>query len=229
MTAALLELRGVRHRYAGAGDEGGPEVLRGVDLSVEAGESIAIVGPSGSGKSTLLNLIGGLDRPSSGHVLLEGVDLAQLGPDRLAGLRSEKIGFVFQTHHLLPQCSALENVLIPTLVRSTRSREQAAARGRELLGRVGLAERGRRLPAQLSGGECQRVALVRALINEPRLLLADEPSGSLDRESSEAMAELLAELNREHGVTLITVTHSETLAGRMARVLALDDGRLVPR
>ena len=226
MTAPLLELRGVHYRYAGVASGAGPEVLRGIDLRVDSGESVALVGPSGSGKSTLLNLIGGLDHPTSGQILLEGQDLAQLGPDELAGLRSEKIGFVFQSHHLLPQCSALENVLVPTLVRNARAREQAAERARGLLARVGLAERTRHLPAQLSGGECQRVALVRALINEPRLLLADEPTGSLDTKSSDGLAELLRELNRERGVTLITVTHSESLAGRMGRALALEDGRL---
>jgi predicted ABC-type transport system involved in lysophospholipase L1 biosynthesis ATPase subunit len=230
VTAALLELRGVHHRYAGVeGGADGPEVLRGVDLTVEFGESIAVVGPSGSGKSTLLNLIGGLDRPSAGQVLLEGQDLTALSPDALAGLRSEKIGFVFQSHHLLPQCTALENVLVPTLVQATRSRDLAAARGRELLSRVGLGQRERHVPAQLSGGERQRVALVRALINQPALLLADEPTGSLDSASSDQMATLLAELNREQGVTLITVTHSSSLAERMGRVLALADGRLSER
>jgi len=229
VTEPLLELVGVHHRYAGVGDGKGPEVLRGVDLTVAPGEALAIVGPSGSGKSTLLNLIGGLDHPTSGQVLLEGRDLAGLAPDPLAALRSEKIGFVFQSHHLLPQCTALENVLVPTLVNATRSREQAAARGRQLLARVGLGEREQHVPAQLSGGECQRVALVRALINEPRLLLADEPTGSLDRASSEDLAALLAELNREQGVTLVTVTHSASLAERMARVLALEEGRLTER
>ncbi len=218
--AVLLELRGITKRYDGADDE----VLAGVTLSAAAGESVAIVGPSGSGKSTLLNIIGTLDRPSAGMVMLEGQDVSALDEKRLGILRNTRIGFIFQLHHLLPQCTILENVLVPALVHGdVVSAEQ---RGRELLDRVGLSHRLTHRPGQLSGGECQRVAAVRALINQPALLLADEPTGSLDRAASESIGDLLAELNREQGVAIVTVTHSTALAERMGRVLELRDGVL---
>lgn len=223
----LLELRNVSKQYDAIGRADGPEVLRAVSLEVIAGESVAIVGPSGSGKSTLLNIIGGLDLPTSGEVSLDGVNLATLPPDELARVRNREIGLVFQLHHLLPQCSALENVLIPTLVDGDRdSRSAATDRAKELLTRVGLSERMSHRPGELSGGECQRVAVVRALINTPKLLLADEPTGSLDGESASQLADFLRELNEQHGVTLITVTHSPQLANRMKRVLSLRDGTL---
>ncbi len=221
--APLVELEGVEHRYAAVEAAAGPAVLRGVDLRVEAGESLAVVGPSGCGKSTLLNVIGTLQRPTAGRVRFEGRDLAELDADALAALRNGSIGFVFQSHHLLPQCSALENVLVPTLVRKGASAE---ARAKKLLARVGLGERVAHRPAELSGGECQRVAVVRALINEPRLLLADEPTGSLDEESADELSDLLAELNRDEGVALVCVTHSQRLAERMGRVLSLRNGVL---
>ena len=223
---ALLELHDVVKTYESPG--GGPPttVLDGVSLRVQAGESLAVVGPSGSGKSTLLNIIGALDRPTSGRVVLDGRDLATLGETALAEVRNRQIGFVFQLHHLLPQCTVLENVLVPTLPGGSGG--DAEARARALLERVGLADRLAYFPGQLSGGERQRVAVVRALINQPRLLLADEPTGSLDRASAENLADLLAGLNREQGVTLIMVTHAPHLARRMGRVLELRDGRLVP-
>jgi len=223
---SLLEVRGVTRRFQGVEGAPGPEVLGGVDLSLGAAETLAIVGPSGSGKSTLLNVIGGLDAPTSGEVWLEGRDLTRLSADELARVRNTRIGFVFQLHHLLPQCGALENVLVPTLVASRAVRAQAVPRARELLARVGLGERTGHRPAQLSGGECQRVAVVRALILAPALLLADEPSGSLDAEAAEALGDLLLELNREEGVALVVVTHSAELAGRMSRVLRLSAGEL---
>jgi len=235
VTAPLVELQGVSRRYAGAGGsrEGaptGPLVLADVSLSIAAGESVAVLGPSGSGKSTLLNLIGALDRPTSGRVLLEGTDLGALDDDALARVRNEKLGFVFQAHHLLPQCTALENVLVPTLVHPDASlRAGAEGRARELLARVGLGARADHRPAQLSGGECQRVAVVRALINRPRLLLADEPTGSLDAASAAELADLLCGLNADEGVTLVTVTHSRELAARMGRALELAGGKLAPR
>jgi len=214
----VLELRGVSKRY---GEE---EVLHSIDLSVGAGETVAVVGPSGSGKSTLLNIIGTLDRPTAGSVTLEGQDILGLGEKRLAALRNERIGFVFQLHHLLPQCTILENVLVPALVRGDM--DAAEERGLALLERVGLSHRLGHRPGQLSGGERQRVAVVRALINEPVLLLADEPTGSLDRAASAAVGELLAGLNRERGVAIVTVTHAAALAERMGRVLELRDGTL---
>jgi lipoprotein-releasing system ATP-binding protein len=224
--AALLELAGVRKSY-GADPASGTEVLKGVDLRLAAGESVAIVGPSGSGKSTLLNIVGTLDQPTSGKVLLDGRDLTSLNEEELALLRSRLVGFVFQLHHLLPQCTVYENVLVPTLVAPGERREKADARARRLLERVGLLHRLDHRPGQLSGGERQRTALVRALINEPKLLLADEPTGSLDRASAENLARLLVELNQEEGVALIVSTHASSLAEQMQRVLALDDGRLV--
>ena len=178
------------------------EVLRGVSLELEAGAALGIVGPSGSGKSTLLNIIGGLDQPTSGSVLLDGQDLAKLDERSLAHTRNRLIGFVFQLHHLLPQCTVLENVLVPTLAGPRgHSRAQLHERAVRLLDRVGLGDRMSYRPGQLSGGQRQRVAVARALINEPHLLLADEPTGSLDEHTSEGIADLLIELNRNEGLT----------------------------
>jgi len=225
----LLELIDVTKRYASpAGLEEAP-VLKDVNLRIAAGESVAVIGPSGSGKSTLLNIIGTLDRPTHGRVLMDGRDFSQLDDNELAAIRSREIGFVFQLHHLLPQCTVLENVLVPTLVTSGRGGpDEAEKRARRLLERVGLTERVSYRPGLLSGGEQQRVAVVRALINNPKLLLADEPTGSLDRAASDALGELLVELNREEGVTLVVVTHAASLAERMGRLLELRDGALVP-
>ena len=222
---ALLELAGVTKCYA---SPGGAEtrVLTGVDLRMAPGESLAIAGPSGCGKSTLLNIIGTLDRPTSGRVSLDGRDVSVLPEPELARIRSSVLGFVFQLHHLLPQCTILENVLIPTLV--AKGAGEAEGRARALLDRVGLSQRLTHRPGQLSGGECQRAAVVRALINRPKLLLADEPTGSLDRGNADALAKLLVELNREEGVALIFVTHAADLAARAGRVLELRDGALVP-
>jgi len=221
----LLELVDVTKHYDGPA--AAPPVLRGVSLRVERGESLAVVGPSGCGKSTLLNLIGALDRPTSGRVLLNGTDLASLDDRRLALVRNREIGFIFQLHHLLPQCTVLENILVPTLVAGAMSPgETPEQRAKRLLERVGLADRADYFPGQLSGGERQRAAVVRSLINAPNLLLADEPTGSLDRASAETLAALLVELNREEKVTLILVTHALDLAGKMSRVLELRDGEL---
>jgi lipoprotein-releasing system ATP-binding protein len=223
-----LELEGVSKRYAGA--EGAPElsILREIRLTLRRGESLSIVGPSGSGKTTLLNLIGTLDRPDSGRVLLQGEDLARLGDEALARVRNQRMGFVFQFHHLLPHLSVWENVLVPTLAFPVAS-EAGASRERasRLLERVGLGARVGHRPGQLSGGERQRVALVRALVNQPQLLLADEPTGSLDQRSAQELGSLLVDLNREEGVTLVVVTHSTPLAAAMQRTVALRDGALV--
>ncbi|MGB2754389.1 MAG: ABC transporter ATP-binding protein [Phycisphaerae bacterium] len=230
MAETILELVDVAKRYETGGPDGGLEVLRGVNLRVAAGESLAVVGPSGSGKSTLLNLIGGLDRPSGGRVLFEGRDLADLNDADLARFRNRRIGFVFQLHHLLPQCTVLENVLVPTLVGGDGAeKEEAMVRAERLLARVGLGDRLTFRPGRLSGGERERVAVARALVNRPALLLADEPTGSLDRRTAENLMALLAELNEEEGVTLVVVTHAETLAARMGRTLELRDGVLVPK
>ena len=201
-------------------------VLQGLSLEVARGESIAIVGSSGCGKSTLLNLIGTLDEPTSGTLTFDGRDLSQLNAEELALLRNCEMGFIFQSHHLLPQCSVMENVLVPTIAHRTSSASDEE-RGRRLLERVGLGERLSHRPSQLSGGERQRVAVVRALINEPQLLLADEPTGALDEDTADKLGQLLVELNREENVTLITVTHSPSLADRMDRTVKLSDGQII--
>jgi ABC-type lipoprotein export system ATPase subunit len=225
--APLLSLHDVSKLYAPQAGAAPLPVLRDITLELGQGETLAIVGPSGSGKSTLLNIIGTLDRPSSGTVRLDGQDLTELDEAQLASLRNRRIGFVFQAHHLLPHCTVLENVLVPTLATRERAEQEGAGqRARRLLDRVGLGARLDHRPGQLSGGERQRVAVVRALINQPQLLLADEPTGALDRAAAEALAELLVDLNREHGVTLIVVTHALDLARRMGRVNVLKDGRL---
>jgi len=229
MPEPLLQLADVTKRYDAPDGTAAISVLNGVTFDVARGESLAIVGPSGSGKSTLLHIIGTLDRPTSGQVTLTGQDLSQLDDVQLAAVRNRQIGFVFQSHYLLPQCSVWENVLVPTLARSKSEMvaECASARAERLLKRVGLGERMGHRPGQLSGGERQRVAVVRALINNPQLLLADEPTGSLDHASATALGQLLVELNREEGVTLIVVTHALELARRMGLVMRLEAGKLI--
>jgi len=217
----LIELAHVQKTY----DTPSGSVLRDVNFQLAAGDAVAIVGPSGSGKSTLLNLIGALDQPTHGTVRFEGRDLAGLKTNELAQVRNRCIGFIFQLHHLLPQCTILENVLIPTLANSSASNTAATVqRAERLLDRVGLKSRLNYRPRQLSGGERQRTAVVRALINQPKLLLADEPTGSLDQAGAENLTQLLQELNQEERVALVVVTHSRELAGRMKRVFELHDG-----
>ncbi|MBL0917158.1 MAG: ABC transporter ATP-binding protein [Hydrogenophaga sp.] len=199
------------------------EVLRGVALRVNAGERLAIAGPSGSGKSSLLLLLAGLERPAAGRIAIDGTDLATLDADGLADLRRERIGIVFQSFHLLPSLSALDNVALPLQM---AGRADAASRAAALLDRVGLGERAHHLPSQLSGGEQQRVAIARALVHRPRLLLADEPTGNLDDHSGEAVRQLLFELNAEAGTTLVLVTHDLAFAARCDRVMRLHDGTL---
>jgi lipoprotein-releasing system ATP-binding protein len=228
-TEPLLKLVEVTKRFDAPERAGSLLVLDAVSLEVQRGQSLAIVGPSGSGKSTLLQIMGTLDEPTSGRVLLEGRDLGGLDEAGLAAVRNHRFGFVFQAHYLLPQCTVLENVLVPTLAGGdTRTGTDAEARAIKLLQRCGLAERLGHRPAQLSGGECQRVAVVRALINQPQLLLADEPTGALDQASARQLGQLLLELNREEGVTLIVVTHARELAERMEQMLTLKQGRLEP-
>jgi len=229
-SAALVRLAGVTKAYAGIDAAAETVVLRGVDLEIQAGDAIAILGPSGSGKTTLLNILGTLEPPSSGTVTWEGQDVFGLSPDELAAFRNRKIGFVFQHHHLLPQCTAFENVLVPTLAGQTpggaQGRTAIEARAKALLEQVGLGARLSHRPAQLSGGERQRVAVVRALINRPRLLLADEPTGSLDEEAADSLGELLLQLNEKEGVALVLVTHSRRLGDRMDRILEIHRGAL---
>lgn len=198
-------------------------VLDDVSLGLSPGEAVAVMGPSGSGKSTLLNIVGTLDAPSSGRVRLDGADPFALDERGLAGFRNRRVGFVFQDHTLLPQCTVLENVLTPTLV---ADEGDLTDRARELLDRVGLSRRLQHRPAELSGGEKQRVALARALVMRPRLLLCDEPTGNLDHRSAEAVTSLLLELHRAQQNILIVVTHSRELASRLPRVVHLADGRL---
>ena len=225
MNSERVELRGVKYEYRTPAG-GILEVLKGVDLAVRSGETVAIVGPSGSGKSTLLNIIGALDKPASGTVRVNGRDIAGMSESELCTVRNRDIGFVFQLHHLLPQCTVLENVMVPVLPSGVPSGDVQAA-ARKWLERVGLGGRLDHRPGQLSGGECQRVAVVRALINKPPLVLADEPTGALDRANAESLFQLLLDLNRELGTALIVVTHSSALARKTGRVLELKDGRLI--
>ena len=221
---ALLEARGIRKVFAG-GDGQPLEVLRCVDLDVRRGELIAVVGASGAGKSTLLHLLGALDRCTSGDVWLEGSRYADLDPVGLAELRNRKLGFVFQFHHLLREFTALENVMMPLLIAGLAERT-ARSRAEELLSEVGLAGRMTHRPAELSGGEQQRCAVARALVHDPALVLADEPSGNLDHANSERLHEILFRLAREFETAVVVVTHNRQLAARADRILWLEDGRL---
>jgi lipoprotein-releasing system ATP-binding protein len=220
----VLEARGVGKTYIG-GDGAEITVLDGVDLTVGRGEMVAVIGSSGAGKSTLLHLLGALDRPSTGQVLIAGRDLAGLDDDSLSALRNRTVGFVFQFHHLLREFTALENVMMPLRI-AGMDEHRAKARAIELLDRVGLAGRVHHRPAALSGGEQQRTAVARALAADPAVLLADEPSGNLDHGNSERLHDLFARLTRELEVAMVVVTHNRSLAARADRVLQLEDGRL---
>lgn len=219
-----LEIRGLSKEFAGPA--GNLPILRGLDLSLDRGTALAITGPSGSGKSTLLYIVGGLEPPSAGSVSVLGTDPWTLAPKELARFRNQRIGFVFQDHHLLPQLTVVENVLVPALAGTgagAAERDRAAA----LLTRVGLGDRLLHRPGQLSGGERQRVAICRALITSPPVILADEPTGNLDGQTAQAVGSLLLELAAEHNVLLIAVTHSLELAGRFPERRVLREGRLV--
>jgi putative ABC transport system ATP-binding protein len=216
----MIELRGVSRTVPSGGMP--LTILHPIDLFVPAGQSLAITGPSGSGKSTLLGLIAGLDAPTSGTVLIDGTDITRLGEDALARLRGEKIGFVFQFFHLIPSLTARENVLVPM---ELAKRRDAAGRADALLEEVGLQDRGHHYPSQLSGGEQQRIAIARALANDPPILLADEPTGNLDSANGRHIMDLLVEVNRSRRTTLVLVTHDATLAALAAAQLALRDGR----
>lgn len=223
----MLELINVSKCYDSPGGVC-EDVLTEVNLRVEKGNSLAIVGPSGSGKSTLLNLIGALDRPTSGSVMIDGTDLANQTDTQLAAIRNKRIGFIFQLHHLLAQCSVLENVLLPTLADKSSQTADCEQRAIDLLEQVDLKNKMLHMPSQLSGGQRQRVAVVRALINKPNLLLADEPTGSLDKNNSENIAKLLVDINQKQTVTLVVVTHSKQLAEHMDKMLILANGQLKP-
>jgi len=199
------------------------EVLKGIDLDIGSGEMVTIVGPSGAGKSTLLHLIGTLDLPTEGRILYGGRDVTRLGSSDLAEFRNRSIGFVFQFHHLLPEFTALENVMMPGLIQGRRRYD---ARAKQLLDEVGLSERLTHRPGELSGGEQQRVALARALLMEPKLVLADEPTGNLDSQTSASVHSLFFDLNRRHGITFLIVTHSRDFADMMPRRVSMKDGRI---
>ncbi len=218
----ILRVTQVGKRYPGVGRE--VEVLRDAGFTLYAGETAAIVGPSGSGKTTLLGLCAGLDTPSTGTLTLLGEDLAAMTEAQRAALRNRKVGFIFQSFHLMPSLTALENVMLPL---ELLGQNNAAAAARDLLAQVGLADRGHHYPAQLSGGEQQRVAIARAFINQPEILFADEPTGNLDLETSERITELLFNLNREQGTTLLLITHDLDLAKKTQRLFRINQGCLV--
>jgi lipoprotein-releasing system ATP-binding protein len=221
---ALLEASGIRKVFAG-GDGEPLEVLRGLDLEVRRGEVVAVVGASGAGKSTLLHLLGALDRPTAGDIWLDGSRYSDLGAEHLAEIRNRRLGFVFQFHHLLREFSALENVMMPLLIGGMLSRT-ARARAEEVLAHVGLAGRMSHRPAELSGGEQQRCAVARALVHDPSLILADEPSGNLDHANSERLHDVFFRLAREFETAVIVATHNRQLAARADRILWLEDGRI---
>ena len=222
--SSLLEVRDLYKSYGS-----GPakvEVLKGIDLTVEAGDTVALVGPSGAGKSTLLHIMGTIDRPSTGDILFDGEDVFRLSDQPLAAFRNRSIGFVFQFHHLLPDFSALENVMMPFLIGGGQ-KKLAAEKARALLNDVGLSHRVGHRPGELSGGEQQRVAIARALVLSPRLLLADEPTGNLDMKTSEEVHALLYSIQQQSGISLVIVTHNEKLAAGMGRTVRIVDGKIV--
>lgn len=216
----LLIAEGLDKRYTDT------HAVRGISCSVAASEFVAITGPSGSGKSTLLSLLSGLDKPTGGRVILDGTDLSALTEDQLSLMRRDKVGFVFQSFHLVPSLTALQNVVLP-LVPSGKSRSELEKRGLELLERVGLSKKAGSLPGHMSGGERQRVAVARALMGKPRIVFADEPTGNLDSETGLAVLNLLLELRKEQGITLVVVTHDQEVAEKAHRILAVKDGQLV--
>jgi lipoprotein-releasing system ATP-binding protein len=224
--SGLLEVRGLRRRFR-SGDVGWLDVLTGADLDLARGEVIAVAGASGSGKSTLLHLLGGLDRPTAGEIVVDGVSYGTLDGDALAALRARKLGFVFQFHHLLREFSALENVMMPLRIGGWGP-ARARTRASEVLAAVGLGDRMTHRPAALSGGEQQRCAVARALVHEPAMLLADEPTGNLDHGNGAMVADLLFRLARERQTSVVLVTHNRQLARRADRMLLLEDGRLAP-
>jgi ABC-type lipoprotein export system ATPase subunit len=223
----LLQLQNITKGYGQPGSHSYREVLRGLDLEVGKGEKIAIVGPSGSGKSTLLNLIGALDQPEQGKILFNGKEISGYSKTELATFRNKHLGFIFQLHHLMPQLTLLENVLLPLLPQGKKISVEQKEWARYLIQKVGIWEQREQKPSQLSGGECQRTAVVRAIINKPLLLLADEPTGALDEANATALTGLLLRLSEEEGIALITVTHAASLADRMDKKFQLKNGMLV--
>lgn len=223
MSEYLLEAHALHKVYRNG--EAELHVLKGIDLTIEKGRIISIVGPSGAGKSTLLHLLGGLDVPTSGEVILKGMDLYKLDDEKRAKVRNEMLGFVFQFYHLLPEFTALENVVLPILIKGM-PKKGASDYAKKLLEDVGLGERLNHKPSELSGGEHQRVAIARALVNEPEIVFCDEPTGNLDSKTGSEIQELLWRINREKGETLIIVTHDEKIAGQADRIIYMQDGVL---
>jgi lipoprotein-releasing system ATP-binding protein len=223
----LLQLKDISKTYKSSSAKADRVVLNNLSWELDRGETMAILGPSGSGKSTLLNIIGALDMADSGDILFTGNPLRDFSEKSLSTFRNREVGFIFQAHHLLPQCTVLENVLIPTLpVRDSVFKKECQARATTLLKEVGLWDQRNQLPTTLSGGECQRTAVIRALINKPKLLLADEPTGSLDNVNAQGVIDILLQLNSEYGIALIVVTHAEHIARQMDKTYSLSDGRL---
>lgn len=223
----LLQLQNITKGYGEPDTHSYRPVLNGLDMVVAKGEKIAIVGPSGSGKTTLLNLVGALDQPEKGIILFDGKDITGYSKTELANFRNKHLGFIFQLHHLMPQLTLIENVLLPLLPQGKNISKENKEWAEHLIQKVGIWEQREQKPSQLSGGECQRTAVVRALINKPELLLADEPTGALDEENANALTELLMNLSDEEGVTLITVTHAASLADRMDKKYTLKNGKLI--
>jgi lipoprotein-releasing system ATP-binding protein len=223
----LLQLQNVTKGYGQPGTHSYRPVLNDLNLEVKKGEKIAIVGPSGTGKTTLLNLIGTLDQPEQGKIFFDGKDITGYSKTELAAFRNQHLGFIFQSHHLMPQLTLKENVLLPLLPQGKQNAKNETEWADYLIQKVGIWEQRNQKPSQLSGGECQRTAVVRALINKPQLLLADEPTGALDEGNADALTDLLLKLSEEEGVTLITVTHAAMLADNMDRKYILKSGKLV--
>lgn len=219
----MVEVKGLRKSFVGGSGE--IEILKGIDLSVSEGERVAVVGTSGAGKTTLMHILGGLDYPTEGQVKIEGSDILALRGSALDDFRNRTVGFVFQFHQLLPEFTAVENVMMPALI-ARKGRKEAAAAARGLLDDVGLSHRLTHKPGQLSGGEQQRVAIARSLVQAPRLLLADEPTGNLDSSTSEEIFQLIDSLHKKHGLTMLVVTHNEPLAQRLDRMVRMEDGLL---
>lgn len=223
----MISLKHINKHYYNNSETIKQEVLKDISMSINAGDSIAIVGPSGCGKSTLLNLLGSIDRPTSGNIEFEGKDFSTMNDKQLSLLRNKEIGFIFQMHHLLPQLNVLENAMLPTLADSKqKDRKAITERALQLLEQLGLKDKIHQFPGQLSGGECQRAAVVRALINKPKLILADEPTGSLDQKSAEQIGDLLVQIQKEQNIALVVVTHSKSLAAKMKVQYSLVDGKL---
>ncbi|MFA6293611.1 MAG: ABC transporter ATP-binding protein [Victivallales bacterium] len=226
MKETIIRLENVCKTYPVPDDDDGLKVLREITVSIDKAQTVAITGPSGSGKTTLLNMMSGLDVPNQGRISVAGRELTGMCTDDLALFRNRNVGFVFQAHCLLPQCTVIENVLLPSIVECRENGDAVSARAHKLLKRVGLERKVNTFPGKLSGGECQRVAVVRALINQPKIIMADEPTGSLDTSTATVLAKLLIELNEEYGTTLVVVTHSDIVADLMRIKFKLENGML---